>query len=270
MDTSSVPGTLTKIYGLKGGAELTTADGLIKAAYEHGQDQSNGSYDTVTASLNVGFQPELILTLNNPFTLPPSVFTGPQRNIRRLLTGKVIRDWNLPAQIISSKYAVTATEKAHFVVTINGPFFPGWGTGTYVQNSPTSGLYTVTFDLGGPWWFSVRNPGSYTIRLAGDTTGIIFPLPVTITPTPSGPGIGIAVREVSTNPVDWNVPETTSMTSPLDVIKNIPPDGSSGGTANVPNVLRSAALPVGPGTQGTIVISAPGVPSLTILIQSTN
>lgn len=81
------------VYGYKTGADLTTRDGMFTLRYEYGNDRINGSWNNVGAFVNVGFQPENIVKGESPFTAPEPIFKSP-RNLRRMLTQKVKRDWN--------------------------------------------------------------------------------------------------------------------------------------------------------------------------------
>jgi len=82
-----------KVYGWRGGADLTTRDGVFTLRYEYGSDRLNGDYNTVGGFVNVGFQLENLLSGEGPFTLPEPVFRSP-RDIRRLLGLKVKRNWH--------------------------------------------------------------------------------------------------------------------------------------------------------------------------------
>jgi hypothetical protein len=87
--------TGTPVRGWRGGADLTTRDGMFSVRYEHGQDRLNGDYNTVGGFVNVGFQLENVLSGESPFTMPEPVFRSP-RNLRRLLGLKVKRNWHQP------------------------------------------------------------------------------------------------------------------------------------------------------------------------------
>jgi hypothetical protein len=81
------------VYGYKTGADLTTKDGMFTLRYEYGNDKINGSWNNIGAFVNVGFQMENIIKGESPFTAPEPIFKSP-RNLRRMLTQKVKRDWN--------------------------------------------------------------------------------------------------------------------------------------------------------------------------------
>jgi len=49
------------VYGLRGGAELKTRDGMFSLKYEAGDDRINATYHTVGAFVNVGLQVENLL-----------------------------------------------------------------------------------------------------------------------------------------------------------------------------------------------------------------
>ena len=81
------------VYGWRGGADLTTKNGMFTLRYEHGNDRLNGQYNTVGGFVNVGFQFENVLRGDSPFIMPEPVFRSP-RDLRRLLGLKVKRNWH--------------------------------------------------------------------------------------------------------------------------------------------------------------------------------
>ena len=66
---------------------------MFTLRYEYGNDRINGSWNNIGAFVNVGFQMENIIKGESPFTAPEPIFKSP-RNLRRMLTQKVKRDWN--------------------------------------------------------------------------------------------------------------------------------------------------------------------------------
>ena len=81
------------VYGWRGGADLTTKNGMFTLRYEHGNDRLNGQYNTVGGFVNVGFQFENVLRGDSPLIMPEPVFRSP-RDLRRLLGLKVKRNWH--------------------------------------------------------------------------------------------------------------------------------------------------------------------------------
>ncbi len=81
------------VYGLKTGADLTTRDGMFTLRYEYGYDWLNRSWNNVGAFVNIGCQIENLAKGENPFTMPAPVFRSP-RNLQRMFSQKVKRDWN--------------------------------------------------------------------------------------------------------------------------------------------------------------------------------
>ncbi len=90
------------VYGWRTGADLTTRDGVFSLKYEYGHDRVNGDYNTVGGFVNIGFQLENLLKGESPFTAPEPVFSSP-RNLRRMLTQKVKRDWHQPTAVVQSR-----------------------------------------------------------------------------------------------------------------------------------------------------------------------
>lgn len=91
-----------RVGGWRGGADLTTRDGMFTLRYEHGFDAINGHYDTLGGFLNVGFQLENVLSGESPFAMPQPVFRSP-RDLRRLLGLKVKRNWHQPAAAVQAR-----------------------------------------------------------------------------------------------------------------------------------------------------------------------
>jgi hypothetical protein len=91
----------TPVRGWRGGADLTTRDGMFTVRYEHGRDPINGDYNTVGGFVNIGFQLENVLKGESPVAMPEPVFRSP-RDLRRLLGLKVKRNWRQPSDVRSS------------------------------------------------------------------------------------------------------------------------------------------------------------------------
>lgn len=92
----------TPVRGWRGGADLTTRDGMFTLRYEHGYDQLNGYYNTVGGFVTMGFNFENVLYAESPFALPDPVFRSP-RDLRRLLGLKVKRNWYQPESVVSAR-----------------------------------------------------------------------------------------------------------------------------------------------------------------------
>jgi hypothetical protein len=90
------------VYGWRTGADLITRDGVFSLKYEYGHDRVNGAYNTVGGFVNIGFQLENVLSGESPFTQPEPIFKSP-RNLRKMLTQKVKRDWHQPTAVVQSR-----------------------------------------------------------------------------------------------------------------------------------------------------------------------
>ncbi len=109
------------VYGWRTGADVTTRDGVFTVRYEYGRDRVNGSYNSIGGFVNIGFQPENILQGENPFISPEPIFQSP-RNLRRMLTQKVKRDWHQPASVVLAKSAPAGSSSGPwFRFTLSGP-----------------------------------------------------------------------------------------------------------------------------------------------------
>lgn len=90
------------VRGWRGGADLTTRNGMFTLRYEYGHDPLNGYYNTIGGLVTVGFNLENVLSGKSPLTLPEPVFRSP-RNLRRLLGLKVKRNWYQPEAVILAR-----------------------------------------------------------------------------------------------------------------------------------------------------------------------
>jgi hypothetical protein len=114
--------TWTPVRGWRGGADLTSQNGMFTLRYEHGNDNLYGDYNTVGGFVTVGCQLENLFSGESPFTWPEPVFKSP-RNLRRLLGLKVKRDWNRPG-------AAACNLEGYAVIAAVIPF------NTYVPTTP--------------------------------------------------------------------------------------------------------------------------------------
>ncbi len=91
----------TTVYGWNAGAEVSTRDGLFTVRADTGKDRFNGTYHRVGGFVNVGLELERLLRGESPFVPPEPVFRSP-RNLRRMLTRKVVRRFFQPAAVVGS------------------------------------------------------------------------------------------------------------------------------------------------------------------------
>ncbi len=91
----------SKVYGLRSGADLTTADGVFKVSAEYGNDRLIGQYGQIGAYVNIGFQAENIVKGENPFTKPEPIFKSP-RHLRQLASQPAKRNWRKPSAVIAN------------------------------------------------------------------------------------------------------------------------------------------------------------------------
>ena len=167
------------VYGYKTGADLTTRNGMFTMRYEYGYDRINGSWNNIGGFVNMGFQIENIIKGESPVTAPEPIFKSP-RNLARMFTQKVKRDWNQPsssrvtARSISTSTSVCTLDEYQFINTriVNS---------TWYQTTPQTPVqdfyqYTVRikwcgldlertgsdFTLYGLYVTSVANKAAYT------------------------------------------------------------------------------------------------------------
>lgn len=200
-----------KVYGWRGGADLTTRDGVFTLRYEYGSDRLNGQYNTLGGFINIGFQLENLLSRESPFTLPEPVFKSP-RDLRRFLALKVKRNWQQPAAVLSAStrcnLAGSVVQLAHLnpiqVFTTTPPI------------PDLSSVFTVTI-----CWCGLLNPAKrdvqivfydgsgdhYRIRMLSRTQSLMTTRNGCVRErlsSPSGPNGSNRVIWVSSTPTDFD------------------------------------------------------------------
>jgi len=85
------------VYGYYAGAELKSRDGVFVLKYDAGYDNTNQSYQSVGAVMNIGFQLENVIAGKSPFVMPKPIFQSP-RAMTRLTEAKVTRNWRRTTQ----------------------------------------------------------------------------------------------------------------------------------------------------------------------------
>jgi hypothetical protein len=150
------------VYGWRTGADVTTRDGVFTVRYEYGQDSVNGSYNSIGGFVNVGFQPENILRGENPFISPEPVFQSP-RNLRRMLTQKVRRDWHQPASVVGAKSAPAGSSSGPwFRFTLSNP-----QPGTVIRSTSWTENETYIYVTPGGGCPIVFRTDTFTIQIEG-------------------------------------------------------------------------------------------------------
>ena len=124
------------VYGYKTGADLTTRDGVFTLRYEYGNDRVNGAWNTIGGFVNIGFQLENVLKGESPMTMPEPIFKSP-RNLRRMLTQKVKRDWNQPYGMVGAGGSCSTTR---FFGTVNMKLYSVGGP-EWIFDTPDGGLH---------------------------------------------------------------------------------------------------------------------------------
>jgi hypothetical protein len=244
------------VWGWNAGAELTSHHNMLVLKYAVGNDKVNRTYQTIGGYISLGFRLENLFHDKNPFSMPQPIFHCP-RNLRYMLTRKVRRNWHQPAAVVVARSLTSQTPTRsptvppgpttpHFVFAVNAD--PTALTYTQDPGNATGTMHALTF---------ISQGNSYSITVVG-VNGLTFPLTATITPV-NGLSLIIGVRQDGVG----NAPETVTFPNSSILTRTVPPDGNSVGGVHVPIIFTS-----GPGTQGTITITAPGVQTLTITIVS--
>ena len=143
-----------KVYGWSAGAELKSRDGMFVLKYDVGNDKVNQTYQTVGAFVNVGLQLENLFKGESPFTKPTPIFKSP-RNLRRMLTQNVIRNWYPDGVLVHSRTQATLPWTSTVDLTVNATW--ALGTSRMILNPPPPGLLT--------------SATSMTIVITGASTG---------------------------------------------------------------------------------------------------
>jgi hypothetical protein len=182
------------VYGWRGGADLTTKNGMFTLRYEHGRDRIDGDYNTVGGIVNVGFQLENLLAGESPFTMPEPVFRSP-RNLSRLLGLKVKRNWHQQEAVVvrrSSRASGSASDCLPIVMTIantvllpfNVTIFLPWDGGGTISPECLSQVsrieytgYTVNFVGVGVSQISVRLAENSSVSSGSDFLYDLGPIP---------------------------------------------------------------------------------------------
>ena len=166
--------TGSSVYGYKTGADLTTKDGMFTLRYEYGNDRVNGSWNNIGAFVNVGFQMENVIKGENPFTMPEPIFKSP-RNLRRMMTQKVKRDWNqqyapgrVPFTASTASLSLCRTTPAMLLVSPDNEDTQYFLEGAFLEaNASNDGCFSVAFN-----WTSTTSINNVIIaHIVADITG---------------------------------------------------------------------------------------------------
>jgi hypothetical protein len=141
----------SKVYGLRSGADVTTADGVFKVSAEYGNDRLTGQYGQVGAYVNIGFQAENIVKGESPFTKPEPIFRSP-RNLRQMASQKVKRNWRKPSSVIANAKCEGLPDDSQFATPDSRAcFYSGTGAWTQCSDQKTNGYVMIDDTPGGQW-----------------------------------------------------------------------------------------------------------------------
>ncbi len=148
----------SKIYGLRSGADITTADGVFKVSAEYGNDKLVGQYGQIGAYINIGFQAENIFKGENPFTKPEPIFRSP-RNLRQFASQPVKRNWRKPSAVIANAKCTGLPDDSQFITPENRAcFYTGKGAwGKCEEAYLTDGYINIGRTPGGQWTDAYAN-----------------------------------------------------------------------------------------------------------------
>jgi hypothetical protein len=151
----------SKVYGLRSGADVTTADGVFKVSAEFGNDRLTGQYGQIGGYVNIGFQAENIVKGENPFTKPEPIFRSP-RNLRQLASQAAKRNWRKPSAVIVNAKCEGMPDDSQFQMPEDKACF--WSGKTTMAECIARGYTVQTQTPGGAWVESYINsfPNSRT------------------------------------------------------------------------------------------------------------
>lgn len=168
--------TNSDIYGYYGGAELKSRDGMFALKYYVGNDKINKTYQIIGGFINIGFRLDKLISGENPVSMPEPIFKSP-RNLRRMITEKVKRDWEqsyvpgmaaITSASLSGGLCRTVEDASWYVSTQPAPFTSvPWSqldpnlfvhvTLTYINTYSTTHL-PVKVSVGSYYSGSVQSP----------------------------------------------------------------------------------------------------------------
>jgi hypothetical protein len=153
----------SKVYGLRSGADLTTADGVFKVSAEYGNDRLIGQYGQIGAYVNIGFQAENIVKGENPFTKPEPIFKSP-RHLRQLASQPAKRNWRKPSAVITNPKCYGMPDDSQFQMPEDKACFWSGGRDVAMAKCTHEGYTVQTQTPGGAWVESYINsfPNSKT------------------------------------------------------------------------------------------------------------
>lgn len=135
--------------GFKTGADITTANGAFRLSLDYGWDGVTGTYGAVTGYVYTGFQVENLVKGQSPFDPAPPVFRSP-RNLSRLLTLPVRRDWHKPSGVVANPRCKGLPDDSMFQVPYGKAcFYTGYPIAE--QQCHAVGRYTISDTPGQHW-----------------------------------------------------------------------------------------------------------------------
>lgn len=140
----------SKVYGLRSGADITTADGVFKVSAEYGNDRLTGQYGQVGAYINIGFRTDNIFKGENPFTKPEPIFRSP-RNLRHFVAQPAKRHWRKPSAVIANANCEGLPDDSAFSTPDNMACFYSSATVGGVNACTSVGLRRIEDTPGGQW-----------------------------------------------------------------------------------------------------------------------
>jgi hypothetical protein len=238
----------TPVRGWRGGADLTTRDGMFSLRYEHGHDRVDGDYNTVGGFVTVGLQLENVLKGESPFTAPEPVFKSP-RDLRRLLGLKVKRNWHQPEAVVLARAFPNpppppgdvwfSVDCQHSVFsTFTG--LPATGSAAALGMNDHTVIYAT-----------------YSINFVGNTATLPPTVPVTVTWSDTFRNSGFSWGPLGSG---------NNGTMTLDIPRTGGTIGSGGSVLDTNPENRPHVSNDKDGIQGTVTFEAPGVKTLTITV----
>lgn len=216
--------TGNKNYGYRIGTEITSRSGLFTFTYQYGNDAINEGYHEFGGFINVALNLENVLSGTNVISAPPPVFASP-RNLLRMATRKVERNWHQPTAVILANSAAWATGDDPATPELMLVASRTSGPGAILTLAGPTTLSYSRF-LGPPSWTGPAVPANSLERLQRVEMRIDV-----ITADPGAPDFTVGIRFA--NPF-------TAATS--DRLASVPVPGNTPAGTTVVRILDAAAL----------------------------
>lgn len=166
--------TNTNLTGHKASIAVNSRDGMLNANFQYGRDSSWGEHFTLMAGINLAFDWNEAIKLNNPFSAPYKTLDKRyNRKIRESLYSKVSRRHDLPLDRSEVRSTLMASISGETVTFTGGfPDIPNSVVTVQVSQSPWRDCMEVPTDENGSYYGMLSlPPGTCKLRLVHKPSG---------------------------------------------------------------------------------------------------